>query len=59
MDTLAFGYTLGTINPRLGLSPLRLRPCWAHTVKEILGVSSYKLKYKYLLCLEITILFIH
>jgi len=24
-DTLAFGYVLGTTNPHLGLSPLRLR----------------------------------
>jgi hypothetical protein len=29
-DTLALGYVLGTINPHLGLSPIRLRPCWAH-----------------------------
>ena len=30
MDTLVFGYALGTIYPRSGLSPVRLRPCRAH-----------------------------
>jgi len=30
MDTLAFGYVLGTTNLHSGLSPVRLRPCWAH-----------------------------
>lgn len=29
----AFGYVLGTTNPHLGLSPLRLRPCRAHYKK--------------------------
>jgi hypothetical protein len=30
MDTLVLSYVLGTIYPHLGLSPFRLRPCWAH-----------------------------
>jgi hypothetical protein len=34
-DTLALGYVLGTINPHLGLSPVRLRPCWAHHKKRL------------------------
>jgi hypothetical protein len=32
-DTLALGYVLGTIYLHSGLSPVRLRPCWAHTKK--------------------------
>jgi hypothetical protein len=34
-DTLALSYALGTINPCSGLSPVRLRPCWAHTYKAV------------------------
>ncbi|PKM75183.1 MAG: hypothetical protein CVU92_02750 [Firmicutes bacterium HGW-Firmicutes-17] len=33
MDTLVLSYALGTINLRSGLSPVRLRPCRAHTSK--------------------------
>ncbi|TGY88084.1 hypothetical protein E5329_25875, partial [Petralouisia muris] len=33
MDTLAFGYTLPTTRACYGLSPIRLRPYWAHTQK--------------------------
>ena len=35
-DTLALGYVLGTINPHSGLSPVRLRPCWAHIKKAFI-----------------------
>jgi len=35
VDTLALGYVLGTINPHSGLSPIRLRPCWAHNKTSI------------------------
>jgi len=31
-DTLALSYALGTIYPCSGLSPVRLRPCWAHNL---------------------------
>jgi len=31
MDTLALGYTLPTTRVCYGLSPIRLRPYWAHT----------------------------
>jgi len=34
-DTLVLDYVLGTINPHSGLSPVRLRPCWAHCKKLI------------------------
>jgi hypothetical protein len=34
MDTLALGYTLPTIRACYGLSPIRLRPYWAHIEKE-------------------------
>ena len=30
VDTLVLSYVLGTIYPHSGLSPVRLRPCWAH-----------------------------
>lgn len=29
-DLLTVKLTVGTINPRIGLSPTSLRPCWAH-----------------------------
>ncbi|MBP3888601.1 MAG: hypothetical protein J6F30_13320, partial [Cellulosilyticum sp.] len=35
MDTLALNYVLGTINPHSGLSPVRLRPCWAHAKNRL------------------------
>ncbi len=34
MDTLVLSYVLGTIYPHSGLSPVRLRPCWAHTKEK-------------------------
>ena len=34
MDTLAFGYTLPTTRVCYGLSPIRLRPYWAHYKKS-------------------------
>ena len=30
MDTLVLGYMVGTISPHYGLSPISVRPCWAH-----------------------------
>ena len=33
VDTLVLGLTVGTINPRIGLSPNSKRPCWAHQKK--------------------------
>jgi len=35
MDTLVLSYVLGTIYPHSGLSPVRLRPCWAHMQKAV------------------------
>ena len=34
MDTLALGYTLLTTRACCGLSPIRLRPYWAHQIKH-------------------------
>ncbi len=34
MDTLALGYTLPTTRACYGLSPIRLRPYWAHHKKQ-------------------------
>ena len=33
--------TVGTINPRIGLSPTSKHPCWAHIKKEIPGFARY------------------
>ncbi|QAT43247.1 CRISPR-associated protein Cas5 [Aminipila luticellarii] len=35
MDTLALSYTLPTTRACLGLSPVRLHPCWAHDIKRL------------------------
>ena len=43
MDTLVLSYVLGTINPHSGLSPVRLRPCWAHTQRRILSIDRMRL----------------
>ena len=34
MDTLVLGYMVGTISPHYGLSPISVRPCWAHIKKD-------------------------
>jgi len=40
---------LGTINPHSGLSPVRLRPCWAHIKKEGVAKCETSLKIRHIL----------
>ena len=35
VDTLVIGYVFPTIRAHYGLTPIRLRPCWANYQKEV------------------------
>src|SRR5699024_7648105 len=45
MDTLAIGYALTATRSRSGLTPVRVRPCWAN--KKAVGITVPQPFYKY------------
>ncbi|MBR4839653.1 MAG: hypothetical protein IK005_04155, partial [Paludibacteraceae bacterium] len=45
MDTLAFGCSLPTVRAAWGLTPVRVRSCWANKKEDVLDCASSFLFY--------------